>query len=449
MLFSELFIPPALRDAVSERAWIGSMLEAEAALAQAEARVGVIPSSAAEQIAAHCWIEQIDQAAIVVEARRVGNPVEPLARALRSVVPDESARYVHFGATSQDILDTASMLIARNALTIIERDLASLAGRLAELADEHRATLMVSRTLLQHALPITFGLKAAQWLAGVTRARMGLHRLHTECLAAQLGGAAGTLAALGDAGTAVVSEYARMLGLAEPQLPWHTERSRLLEIGAALGPAAGAVDKIALDLALLAQTEVQEVAEGGAEPHGGSSTMPHKRNPVGSVLARACAREAQPNIDLLLRSMGQEHERAAGAWHAEWQALTAALAFTGGAVSWLVEVMTDLEVFPDRMRENFDMTQGLVMTERVTFLLAERMDRGIAHEMIRAASGRAAEEGSSLKTVLMSDHQVRRHLSAEEIDLALDPTTYLGSTRAFIERALALHRQAERTGSAS
>jgi 3-carboxy-cis,cis-muconate cycloisomerase len=447
MLFSELFIPPALSDAVSERAWIEAMLQAEAALAQAEARVGVIPSTAAEQIAACCLIDRFDPAAIVVEARSVGNPVEPLARALRAMVPGESARYVHFGATSQDILDTASMLMARQALTIIERDLASLADRLAALAETHRATLMVSRTLLQHAVPITFGLKAARWLSGVTRARAGLHRLHAECLAAQLGGAAGTSAALGDAGIAVLTEYARLLRLAAPELPWHTERSRLLEIAAALGLVAGAVDKIALDVTLLAQTEVQEVSEGGAGPQGGSSTMPHKRNPVGSVLARACAREAQPNIDLLMRTMGQEHERATGAWHAEWAALTAALAFTGGAVSWAGEVMSHLEIYPERMRENLDATHGLVMAERVTFLLTERMDRDTAHAAIRAASGRAAEEGISLRTVLMADHQVRRHLSAEEIDRALDPTTYLGSTSAFIERALARHRQAESAGS--
>lgn len=447
MLFSELFVPPALSDTVSERAWIGAMLQAEAALAQAEASVDVIPSAAADQIAAHCRIEEVDPAAIVGASRPVGNPVEPLARALRARVPDESAGYIHFGATSQDILDTASMLIARDALTIIERDLQSLADHLAEMAEAHRTTLMVSRTLLQHALPITLGLKAAQWLAGVTRARAGLCHLHVECLAAQLGGAAGTLAALGDAGTAVAAEYARLLGLAEPQLPWHTERTRLIEIGAALAQAAGAVDKIALDVILLAQTEVQEVAEGGDESRGGSSTMPHKRNPIGSVLARACAREARPTIDLLLRSTEQEHERAAGAWHAEWQALTSALTFTGGAVAWLEEVMAHLEVYPERMRENFDATHGLVMAERVTLLLAERAGRDTAHEMIRAASRRAAEEGNSLRTVLMSDHQVRRHLSGDEIDLALDPATYLGSTQAFIERALAMHRQAGSTGS--
>jgi 3-carboxy-cis,cis-muconate cycloisomerase len=439
MLFSPLFVPSRLEEAVSEIAWIQAMLDAEAALARAEASAGVIPASAAEEIARCCAAERFDAASIGVEARQTGNPAEPLVRALRKAVPEEAARHVHYGATSQDILDTASMLIARRALEIVEDDLAQLAGHCARLAGEHRDTLIVGRTLLQHALPITFGLKAAQWLNGVTRARAGLWRLHDDCLAAELGGAAGTLAPLGGAGDAVLHEFARLLQLAEPALPWHTERTRVAEIAAALGRTAGALDKIALDIALLSQTEVGEVAEGGEGRRGGSSTMPQKRNPVGSVLVRACARQAQGNVEILVRAMGQEHERAAGAWHAEWQALAGALAFTGGAAAWLAEVMEGLEVHPERMRENLDATRGLVMAERVSLLLAERMGRDEAHELIRLLSRRIERDSGTLHEALLADGDVLRHLTVEQIEDVMNPATYLGSTQSFIHRALALH----------
>lgn len=441
MLFSPLFVPPKVEDAVSERAWIQAMLDAEAALARAEARVGVIPAAAAEEIASCCVAERFDAAALGVEARRTGNPAEPLVRALRHLVPDEAAGYVHVGATSQDILDTASMLIARRALVIIDDDLARLAGHCARLAREHRDTLMAGRTLLQQAVPITFGRKAAGWLAGVTRARSALRRLHGDALAAELGGAAGTLATLGDAGIAVLHVFAAELRLAEPELPWHTERTRVAEIASALGLTAGALDRIALDIVLLAQTEVGEVAEGGEESRGGSSTMPQKRNPVGCVLARACVRETQAHVEVLMRGMAQEHERGAGPWHAEWPALSAALAWTGGAAAGMADVVEHLEVDPERMRANLDVTHGLVMSERLSLLLTERMGRQAAHDLIRSVGRRAGDEGGSFRDVLLADERVRGHLSAQEIERALDPATYLGSTRAFIDRTFLRHHR--------
>lgn len=440
MLFSALFVPSRLSDAVSERAWLQAMLDAEGALARAEANLGVIPAAAAEEIERCCVVERFDAGAIGVEARQVGNPVEPLVRDLRRLTSAEASRYVHFGATSQDILDTASMLVARQALAVVEGDLAGIADRCASLATDHRDTLMVGRTLLQHALPITFGLKAAEWLAGLTRVRAGLHRLHTECLAAELGGAVGTLASLGDMGVDVLHEFARSLGLLEPELPWHTERTRVSEIASALGRTAGVVDKIALDITLLAQTEVGEVTESGEGRHGGSSTMPQKHNPVGSVLTRACAREAQAYAEVLTRSMAQEHERAAGAWHAEWQSLTGALAFTGGAAAWLCDVMNGLEVHPEHMRHNLDATHGLVMAERITLLLSERMGRDEAHGLVRSLSWLATGENRTLRESLLADGDVRRHVSVEEIESAMEPATYLGSTHAFIDRALSLHQ---------
>ncbi|MBV9282413.1 MAG: 3-carboxy-cis,cis-muconate cycloisomerase [Chloroflexi bacterium] len=439
MLFSPLYVPEELSEAVGDRAWVRAMLEAEAALAAAEASCGLIPHSAAEAIAACCSAERFDPEALLREARAVGNPAEPLVRALRRAVPADARDYVHVGATSQDIVDTAAMLVARRALIVIEADLAGIAAQLARLAEEHRSTLMAGRTLLQQALPITFGLKAAGWLAGVTRARAALRRVRREALAAQLGGAAGTLASLDAAGIAVLGEYARRLDLAEPALPWHTERTRMAEIAGALALTAGALDTIALDVVLLAQTEVGEVAEGGQGRQGGSSTLPHKRNPVRAVMARACARQAQAQAGLLFGAMAQEQERAAGAWQAEWPALSGALAGTGGAARWLRESLAGLEVRPGRMRANLDATGGLILAERVVALLAGHLGREGAHDLLRAASRRAQEEGRGLDEVMRADETVRRWLSPAQVDEALAPGHYLGSARAFVDRALALH----------
>ena len=280
-MFERIFLPDEFREAVSDRAWLQAMLDAERALAAAEARAGVIPSEAAEAIAAACEWERFDPAELGEQGRASGNPVEPLVRVLTEAVEGEASTYVHWGATSQDILDTAAMLIARHTLDLLLERLAEVARECAGLAEAHRETTMAARTLLQQAVPTTFGLKAAGWLAALLEARRVLHGARGN-LAAQLGGAAGTLAPLGDAGAEVSRLYAEELGLREAVVPWHTNRVRVSELGAALAIAAGVFAKIGLDVALLAQTEVAEVAEAGA---GASSTMPQKRNPVGSALA--------------------------------------------------------------------------------------------------------------------------------------------------------------------
>jgi 3-carboxy-cis,cis-muconate cycloisomerase len=323
LTFDALFIPDALREVVSDEAWLAGMLEAEQALSRAKGIEVDLPA--------------IEIGQLIEEGRASGNPVEPLARRL----PD-----AHRGATSQDILDTAAAVVARNATRMIGGELDGVAAACARLADEHRATVMAGRTLLQQAVPITFGLKAAGWLVGIVHAR---DRLEAAKLPAQLGGAAGTLAALGDDGVQVLREYAARLELPEPVVPWHTRRLPVAELGAALSVTAGFVGKIALDLALLAQTEVGEVRE---REGGASSTMPHKRNPVGATLARACALRAQAEAELLMSALAQEHERAAGAWHAEWGALSDALAYTGGAAASLLRALDGLEVDVERMRAN-------------------------------------------------------------------------------------------------
>jgi 3-carboxy-cis,cis-muconate cycloisomerase len=435
-LFGELFLPEDLRAATSDRAWVQAMLDFEAALAEAEAKAGVIPAEAAAAIAAACRADRFDAAALGREGRGAGNPAAPLVKALTEAVEGGGAGYVHWGATSQDVMDTAAMLVAQRSLLVIEEELAGLAAACASLADQHRGTVMVARTLLQQALPTSFGFKSAGWLVAVVEARA---RLRAIPLAVELGGAAGTLASLGPQGTAVLAILAESLGLEEPVLPWHTARGGVAELGSCLGLAAGAIGKVALDVKLLSQTEVAEVAEPGGEGRGGSSTLPQKRNPVGSALALACAHRVRGEASILVEAMTQEHERAAGAWQAEWQALGDALAYTGGAAASMREVLEGLEVRPERMRQNLDMTGGLVMSEAVSMAIADRVGRAEAQRLVADAVGRASESGRSLREELIADSQLE--LSSEEIDAALDPEGYLGSADAFVDRALEAWRE--------
>ena len=443
-LFRPLFVPDAFREAVGGRAWLGAMLEVEGALAVAEARAGSIPQEAAEAIASCCDAERFDPGEIGRAGRSAGNPVPALVKALTaavSEVSEEAARHVHKGATSQDVTDTAAMLVARRTLDLILAEVDGIASACARLADEHRGTVMPGRTLMQQALPVTFGLKAAGWLVAVLKARGRLIEVRTNGLAAQLGGAAGTLASLGDTGLLVLEEFALELGLPEPVVPWHTDRTGIGELGGALSVLAGVLEKISEDIILMAQTEVGEVAEPAGEGRGGSSTLPHKRNPILSVTAAASCRRVRDLSRTLFGAMVQEHERAAGAWHAEWEALSDALALTGGAASAIREVTEGLEVRPDRMRENLGITDGLLLAENVTTVAARKLGRLEAHELVKAASHRTFENGSSLRDEILAEPALSDVLSPEEIDAALDPQSYLGSAEAFVDRALGFYRK--------
>jgi 3-carboxy-cis,cis-muconate cycloisomerase len=439
--FAPLFVPEELRESVSGRAWLEAMLEFESALATAEAAVGVLPVEAAVAIAERCRGELFDFDDLLERGRRSGNPAEPLAQALRDEVGGEAATYVHWGATSQDVMDTASMIVARRALGLVLGELDRVTAGLAALADTHRSTPMAARTLLQQAVPTTFGLKTAGWLVAVLEVRTRLEELRARRLAAQLGGAGGTLAALGEQGADVLRALSAQLELREPDLPWHTNRTRIAELGGALDTCAGVLAKIALDLALLAQTEVGEVREGS---DGGSSTMPQKRNPVGSTLARACAYSVSGHASVLSRAVVQEHERAAGSWHAEWEALSGALAYTGGAAAATAGAIEGLEVDTDRMRHNLDAAGGTILAERVSFALAGQLGREEATALVREAARRSAAAGRDFGEELRADH--RMELSEEELREVLDPETYLGSAEVFVDRALALYRSRERDG---
>ena len=420
-LFEAMYVPPALREAVSARAWVQAMLDFEAALARF-----VAPAEASEAIAAECRAERFEVGELADAARATGNPAAPLVKRLTDAVGGDAAGWVHTGATSQDVLDSAEMLVARRAVSLVDSELAGVAGECARLAEEHRDTPMAARTLLQQALPTTFGLKAAGWLSGVLAAR---RRLRDVPLAVQLGGAAGTLASLGSEGPAAVERVAEALGLGAPELPWHSDRGRVGELGAALALAAGAAEKVALDIALLAQTEVGEVAEAAGP--GGSSTLPQKRNPVGATMTIACARRVQGEVSVLLAAAPEEHERGAGGWQSEWQALSGALAATGGAAWALREALEGLEVRPARMRENLEAHGGLIMAEAATTALAPRMGRHAAHELV----GRAARSERGLRAELSGE------LSDEELDAALDPQRYLGAAGDFVDRALTRWRE--------
>jgi 3-carboxy-cis,cis-muconate cycloisomerase len=425
-LFAPLFAPARIREELSERAWIQAMLETEAALAAAGAEAGVVPAAAAEEIGAACRSATLDPMRLGEDSLDAGNPVVPVVDALRSMVGGDAAAYVHWGATSQDVLDTAAMLVARRSLTLVAEELDGVARACAALARAHAGTLMAGRTLLQQALPVTFGLKAAGWLDATLDARAGLGRVRLD---AQLGGAAGTLAALGDAGPGLVRGLAERLGLGAPELPWHTSRGRIAELAAALAVGAGAMGKIALDLVLLAQTEVGELRAGA----GGSSTLPHKQNPIGAVRARACAQRVPPLAALLLAAMAQEHERAAGAWHAEWEPLAQVVGLTGGAAAAVRETLEQLEVRPDRMRANLDATGGKLLAERVALALAPRAGRDEAKAAVQAA---AAAEGP-FRDALLAQPLVAEQLDGPAVDALLDPASYLGATDVLIARAIA------------
>jgi 3-carboxy-cis,cis-muconate cycloisomerase len=428
-------------DAVSDAGCLQAMLDVEAAIARAEARVGLIPVDAAEEIASSCDAGRFDLEQLGRDAVGAGNPVIPLVRALTAAVPEDAAGYVHWGATSQDVLDTALMLLAKRGLELIDADLGAVAGACATLADEHRSTIMAGRTLLQQALPITFGLKAAGWLTATMDARRRLVEVRTGRLAVQFGGAAGTLAALGARGLLVSGALSAELGLVDPPLPWHTARGRIAELGEALGLAAGTMGKVALDVALMTQTEVGEVSEASGPGRGGSSTLPQKRNPVGASAVRACVLGVNAQAGTLLAAMAQEHERAAGAWQAEWGAIPEALRLTSGAVARTRELLDGLDVHIDRMGRNLLQTGGLLMSEHVMMVLAQRTGRQRAHQLVRAAADESARSGRDFRELLMADSAITQHLTPAELDAALEPAAYLGAAEALIERALTAYER--------
>jgi 3-carboxy-cis,cis-muconate cycloisomerase len=416
------------------------MLDFEAALARAEAATGVIPASAAGPIEKACKASSFDLGALAEAATRSGNLAIPLVKALTAEVAKAdaaAARYVHWGATSQDMIDTATMLTLRAAIDALLPDLARAIAGFARLARQHRNTAVVARTWLQHALPMPFGLKLAEYAAALHRSRGRLQRLRSDGLALQFGGAAGTLAALGDKGLLVAERLAEVLKLPLPESPWHAHRDRIAEAASVLAILAGTCGKIARDVQLMMQTDVAEAFEPAGEGRGGSSTMPHKRNPVAAATALAAATMAPNLAATIFAAQVGDHERSAGPWHAEWPTLPTLLLVTSGALAAIVDIAEGLEVDAHRMRVNLDATGGLIMAEAVTMALAEKIGKSEAHHLVETASKKAVAERKHLRDVLTGDRGVSAHLSADRLAKLFEPTAYQGVSQALIDRLLA------------
>ncbi|MGA9886642.1 MAG: 3-carboxy-cis,cis-muconate cycloisomerase [Candidatus Acidiferrales bacterium] len=443
-LFDPLFTTDQAGEIFSGRGRLQGMLDFEAALARALTVAGVAPAGVSSAIQAQCKAELFATDALAREAALAGNLAIPLVKALTAAVvesDEKAAGFVHWGATSQDVIDTGLVLQLRAAFDAIASQLAQLAGALARIADQHRSTLLAGRTWLQQASPTTFGLKAAGWLDTINRHRARLAAARKQALVLQFGGAVGTLAALGTQGPAVARELAEELKLELPSIPWHTHRDRFAEVATSLGLLVGTLGKIARDVSLMAQTEVAEALEPAAPGKGGSSTLPHKRNPVGSAVVLAAAIRVPALVSTMLAAMPQEHERGLGGWHAEWETLPEIFLLAAGALSHTTQIVNGLEVHEEKMARNLEATHGLILAEAVAIALAKRMGRMSAHHLIEKASHQALESGRSLRDVLIEDKQVREHLAPADIDNLLDPKNYTGLAESMIERVLADHKK--------
>jgi 3-carboxy-cis,cis-muconate cycloisomerase len=430
----------------SPRATVQAMLDVEAALARASAAHGVIPASAVERIVAACNADHIDADALMAGAAAGGNLAIPLVKQLTAVVKAsdaEAAKYVHWGATSQDIIDTGVVLQLRAAFDLIDADLLELAGALAQQAQAHKQTPMIGRTWLQQALPITLGLKFAQWLDAVTRHRQRLKEVKTRVETLQFGGAAGTLASLRDNALPVAQSLADDLKLQLPALPWHTQRDRIAEAAAFLGMLTGTLGKIARDISLMMQTELGEVAEPAAAGKGGSSTMPHKRNPVGCAAVLTAATRAPNLVATIFAGMVQEHERALGGWQAEWEALPDLARLTAGALSSINAIVPSMEIDVERLAANLGVTNGLILGEAVMLALGDAIGRLDAHKLVEAASKASIANGTSLFDALAANETVTRHLSHDQLKQLLDPANYVGQAQAFVDAAIAHSKKQE------
>lgn len=443
-LFDAYFTAPAMRAIFSDHGRVQGMLDFEAALARAEASSGLIPQAAVQPIANACQAGRYDFAALAQAIVTAGNSVIPLVKALGQQVAAQSAeaeRYVHLGATSQDAMDSGLILQLRAAIALLEQDLAQLAAALAVQAERYADTPLVGRTWLQHATPVTLGMKLAGVLGAITRHRQRLAELKPRLLVLQFGGASGSLAALGEQAWPVSQALARELDLQLPEQPWHTQRDRLVEFASLLGLIAGSLGKFGRDLSLLMQTEAAEVFEPAAPGKGGSSTMPHKRNPVSAAVLIGAATRAPGLVATMFSAMPQEHERSLGLWHAEWDTLPELCCLVSGALQQALLLVPGLEVDAARMRANLDLTQGLVLAEAVNIALAQRIGRDAAHHLLEQCCKQAVREGVHLRQVLGANAEVSAQLSVSELDRLLDPALYLGQARRWVERAVAEHRR--------
>ena len=439
-LIDPIFVSQEMSDLFSDTSLLQAMLDVEAALAQAEAKHDIIPYEHANLISKACDARLYDIDKIGHHAALAGNPVIPLVKALTAQCGNDTGRYVHWGATSQDVLDTGMMRLADAGLKQIACELSDAIAASIVLVEAHGESLMAGRTLMQQALPIRFGAKGAVWLSGLTAARQTVRRLVKNDLAVQLAGAAGTLAAFGGKGEELRATLAQELKLSDPGGPWHVERTRIADIACGLGLVSGALSKIATDIMLLMQTEVGEAMEPAAPGRGGSSTMPHKRNPAATAAVRANHRRIVGLVSTMLMAMESEHERGAGGWAAEWETFRDLFRLSGGSAAIMSQVLAGLEVDRAAMAANLRRTRGLVMAESLMMALAERTGKAVAHHLVDAASRRAINENRDLAAIAGEEPEIARHLSGPEIRAVLSPGSGLDTSAGSVRRAVAAAR---------
>ena len=443
-LIESLATTEPLAEIFSDQSVLQAMLDFEAALARAEARVGVIPESAARIIRKAAQTDEFDTTTLAAETLRAGTPGIPIVKGLTDRVRARNAnaaRYVHWGATSQDVADTALLLLLKKAQPILNSDLSRLERALKKLSQEHKSTIMLGRTLMQPAPPVTLGLKAAAWFASVKRSRRHLDDAFAGALVVQFGGASGTLASLGKQGVEVTRNLANELKLGVPDAPWHTQRDRLATLLCSCGVLTGALGKMARDISLMMQSEVAEVAEPGGQGRGGSSTMPHKQNPIGCSVILAAAQRVPGLVASFLSSMVQEHERGVGGWQAEWPTVAPIIQATGLALASAAEMAEGLSVHKTKMRANLDASEGLVFAERATMLLGAELGRDVAHKIIEGAIRKNKKQKRNLAEVLSEIPEVTQHLDWKTLRRIEIPEDYLGSAEVFRKALLSSSRK--------
>jgi 3-carboxy-cis,cis-muconate cycloisomerase len=435
-IFRDIFSSEAMRRVFSDEHRVQCYLDIEAALARVQAALGLIPQRAADEITAKCTLGSSDMARLKTQTELIGYPVLPVVQQLVAACSDRLGEYCHWGATTQDITDTATIMQTREALVLIEQDLAVIADSLADLARRHRDTPMAGRSNLQQAVPITFGYKVATWLSAIQRHQQRLAELRPRVLVGEFGGAAGTLASLGAAGLKVQERLMAELGLGQPDIAWHTARDRIAEVGCFLGLVTGTLGKIATDVKLLMQTEVGEVFEPYAKDRGSSSTMPQKRNPISCTYMHACMAMVRQLVAALLDAMVEDHERSTGPWQIEWIAVPEIFLLTSGALQQARTLLAGLQVDAGRMRANLEITQGLICTEAVMMRLAPHLGRQRAHDLLYDISRQVSVSGRPLLDLLAENEEIASSLDRAALAKLLDPAEYLGLSGEMVDRVL-------------
>jgi 3-carboxy-cis,cis-muconate cycloisomerase len=437
-VFRDIFSTEAMRRVFSDETRVQKYLDFEGALARAQGRLGIIPQEAADEICRHCNVAEIDFAKLKRETERIGYPVLPVVQQLVALCGDGLGEWCHWGATTQDITDSATVMQIREALTLVEADLDAISGALAALARKYRDTPMAGRSNLQQAVPITFGYKMATVLAGFERHKQRLTELRKRVLVGEFGGAAGTLSSLGGRGLETQAELMKELKLGQPAIAWHTVRDTIAETGCFLGLVTGSCAKIAFDVKLMMQTEVEELYEPFHEGRGSSSTMPQKRNPISSVYITALTSVVRQQVAALLDAMVEDHERATGPWEIEWIVLPEIFCFTAGALAQTEYVLTGLQVDEKKMRANLDLTKGLIVSEAVMMGLGPHLGRQYAHDLIYDICRKVVATGRPLVELLAENSEVTKHLDRAALTKLCDPANYLGEAGAMVDRVLVM-----------